>query len=162
MAKKSDAVRPGGEIRWNTSKSLILSRVMVYVFMAAMAAAVIMLPEMLKWYFGSLRKDPSLLVPLMIGLSVSAAWGFGALYCLDRLLRNMARSQVFIPENVRYLRALSWCCFAVSALFFVFCFYYLLGVILAVLAAFAGLIVRVVKNVFKQAVDLQRDNDLTV
>lgn len=50
-----------------------------------------------------------------------------------------------------------------TALFLIFCvYYYILGAILAVLAAFAGLIVRVVKNAFNKAVDLQQENDLTV
>gem|GEM_PF-167065 len=156
------AAGPPEAPRWDKSKSLILSRVMVYVFFAALVAAVITLPWMLEWYFDRMQKDRALLTPLMIGLWISAVWAFGALFCLDRLLWNMARSLVFIPENVRYLRALSWCCFAVSALLIAFCASYLPGAALAVLAAFAGLIVRVVKNAFNKAVDLQRESDLTV
>lgn len=149
-------------LRWNRSRSLILSRVMVYTFYLLLATAVVTLPWLLGWYFGWMKKDESLLYPLMGGLWVSAGWAFGALYCLDRLLRNISRAEVFTPRNVRYLRALSWCCFAVAILFMIFCVYYLLGAVVGVLAAFVGLIVRVVKNVFNKAVELQQENDLTV
>lgn len=147
---------------WSKPRSLLLSRIMVYVFYAALIAAVATLPWLLKWYFNYMHKDVTILLPLMLGLWASAAAAFGALFCLDKLLRNIARGETFVHQNVTLLRLLSWCCFAVAILFIVFCFYYLLGAVISVLAAFAGLIVRVIKNVFSQAVELQTENDLTV
>lgn len=147
---------------WNKSRSLLLSRVMVFIFYAALIAAVATLPWLLRWYFDYMHKDVTILMPLMCGLWASAGAAFGALFCLDKLLRNISRGLTFIPQNVSLLRVLSWCCFAVALLFIVFCVYYLLGAVVSILAAFAGLIVRVIKNVFAQAVELQRENDLTV
>ena len=77
-------------------------------------------------------------------------------------MKRIAAGEVFVEENVKALRAISWCCFLVAIVFFAFFFYYILGLILAILAAFAGLVLRVVKNVFAQAVEIKEENDLTV
>ena len=147
---------------WSRSKSLMLSRVMVYIFYAVLIVLCGSLPWLLRWYMDSLGKQESLFLPLMSGLYLSALAAFVALFCLDRLLLNMRQGHVFTSQNVKLLRFLSWSCYVVSLLFFAFCVYYVAGAIIALLAAFAGLIVRVVKNVFAEALELKQENDLTV
>jgi hypothetical protein len=86
-----------------------------------------------------------------------------ALFRLDRLLSNIMKDLVFTEENVRALRVISWCCFA-EALILTVAALYFAPIIFAVaaVAAFFGLILRVVKNVIDAAVALKSENDFTI
>ena len=81
---------------------------------------------------------------------------------LDMLLANIRKGQPFISRNVTLLRIISYCCFAVSVLFIYFSFLKPFGFAIVFAAAFFGVILRVVKNCFEQAVALREENDLTV
>jgi hypothetical protein len=85
-----------------------------------------------------------------------------ALFYLDRLLANIKKKEVFIVKNVKYLRRISWCCFVVAALLLTGAYSTFLLFLMAVAAAFMGLILRVVKNVIEQAVIIKEENDLTI
>ena len=79
-----------------------------------------------------------------------------------RLLRNISRGDVFTTENVSLLRWISICCAAAVVFGLVGTFFYHPMVILAVAAAFMMLIVRIVRNVFRQAVEMRNELDLTI
>ena len=147
---------------WTKSRSLTLSRIMVALFLLMLAAGCPGLPWLLRWYIGYTAKSGLAQVPVLASLWACAAPAFIALVQLGKMLNNIARDKVFVRDNIRALRLISWCCFAVAAVFVCFFFAYVLGLILAILAAFAGLVLRVVKNVFEQAVELKEENDLTV
>lgn len=147
---------------WTKPRSLMLSRIMTVIFLLLLAAGAAGLPWLLRWYIGYSAKSQLILTPVMVSLWACALPAFVALICLGKMLKNIAHDRVFVRENVRALRLISWCCFAVSLVFLSFFFYYILGLILAILAAFAGLVLRVVKNVFEQAVAIKEENDLTV
>ena len=86
-----------------------------------------------------------------------------ALLSLDRLLRNIRKDVVFSRENVKCLRIISWCCFAVAAVMLCgwpFISYVLIFV--AAAAAFFGLLMRVVKNVIDAACEIKDENDFTI
>jgi hypothetical protein len=86
-----------------------------------------------------------------------------ALFCLDRLLANIMKDAVFTAENVKALRAISWCCFAGAFILTVTALYFApILLVVAAVAAFFGLIVRVVKNVINAAVALKSENDFTI
>jgi hypothetical protein len=87
---------------------------------------------------------------------------FVALFSLDRLLAAIKRSEVFTAGNVRYLRIISWACFAAAFVLLVGSFAHLFFFALAILAAFFGIVLRVVKNLFAAAVELQNENDYTI
>ncbi|WP_411654987.1 DUF2975 domain-containing protein [Anaeromassilibacillus sp. SJQ-1] len=84
------------------------------------------------------------------------------LLCLHRLLRNIRRERVFEKENVTLLRVISWLCIAVGVVTLVSGLYYTSFFLVAAAAAFCGLIVRVVKNVFEQAIAIKTENDYTI
>ena len=67
-----------------------------------------------------------------------------------------------MTSNVKLLRILSYCCFSVTLIFIYFSIYTPVSLAIALAAAFMGLILRVLKNVFSQAVELREENDLTV
>ena len=79
-----------------------------------------------------------------------------------RILFNVRKNVVFDRVNVKYCRFISWCCFAVCAFFFALGFFIPFSFVIAFAAGFIGLVVRVVKNLFNEAVDIKEENDLTV
>jgi len=86
-----------------------------------------------------------------------------ALLSLDLVLRNIKREQVFIRDNVKSLRTISWCCFAIAIVMLCgwpFISYVLLFV--AAAAAFFGLLMRVFKNVVDSACEIKDENDFTI
>ncbi len=97
-----------------------------------------------------------------VSLVAFAVPAYTALIQLYRLLNHLSRGEVFIADNVRCLRRISWCCFGAAAVFLASSLYSVSWTVLTVAALFGGLVLRVVKNVFAAAVDLQDDHDLTI
>ena len=100
----------------------------------------------------------SVYLPMIITLYLAAA----VVTALDRLLSNIRHDKVFIPANVKILRLISYCCFAVSVIFIYFSFIRPFAWLVVIAAAFFGLILRVIKNVFEQAIILKEENDFTI
>lgn len=145
-------------MKWNNDRSLLLSRVCVWVFTVLLAALLLTAPWFWNWILwrSSVR---------MVYIGVTYASGVPAaviLFCLHRLLRNISEEEVFIQENVRSLRIMSWCLMAAALVYLVGSLFDWYLVVLAAAAAFVGLILRVVKNVFAQAVELKNENDFTI
>ncbi|MDR0570408.1 MAG: DUF2975 domain-containing protein [Clostridiales Family XIII bacterium] len=165
-------------MKWDSKKSVILSLACnrAVMVLAVAAAAALLWPPGRSAFVASLMETgsrgrlPPLDMPAVavavpaIALACVAAALF-ALWLLDRLLRNIRGGEVFVRGNVAALRGISWCCFAEAALlalaaflssvFFLFC-------LLALMAGFVGIILRVVKNVIEAAVLLKEENDLTI
>ena len=147
---------------WTQSKSLLLSRVVLMVFLCMLIAGSFGLPWILRWYVNYSGNSNMPYIPVMLCLWTCAVPAFVALLRLRCILNNIADGNVFVADNVLSLRIISWCCFLVAVILCVYFFYYVFGVILAILAAFMGLILRVVKNVFVQALAIKEENDFTV
>ena len=115
-----------------------------------------------RWYFGNSPAAQSIHLAFRITIYCCAVPGFFLLLCLHRLLRNIRRERVFEKENVTLLRVISWLCIAVGVVTLVSGLYYTSFFLVAAAAAFCGLIVRVVKNVFEQAIAIKTENDYTI
>ena len=101
-------------------------------------------------------------VLLIICLYVCNVPGFMLLWCMDKLLRNLRQGKVFDSDNVGLLKNISICCFMISIISLSLCTrIYFLGIV-ALMTAFMGLIVRIVKNVFSSAIAMRSELDLTV
>ena len=91
-------------------------------------------------------------------IPVAVANGF-----LVKLLLLVRRRQVFTDGAVSCLRTISWCCFIEAGLFVVIgVLFFGIDLILAFVAGFLGLVLRVVKNVIEEAVALKAENDFTI
>ncbi len=149
-------------MEWNSDKSLSLSRVCV----AAFALLLLALDIGAYWavgFFIRLRGMSWQSGVLMMGtVYVCSVFAWITLWRLWRLLGNMMQARVFTEENVALLRGVSWCCAAVAAVCLVSALYYLPFFIAAMAAGFMALIVRIVKNVFQQAVGMKDELDYTV
>lgn len=99
---------------------------------------------------------------LALCLYLCNAPAFGLLHCMARLLGNLKQGEVFIAANVQLLGWIARCCFAACAICLISCIWVLPLGIIAIAAGFMGLIVRIVRDVFAQAVPMRAELDLTV
>lgn len=147
---------------WNPTKSVRLSSICTKIAMVLVIGAAFVIPELIPTYVNYTGKNPEISQSLLITVYLCILPAMVSLICLDRLLFNIRREEVFVEKNVKILRALSWCSFVVSAILFISGFYYILFVIIAICAAFLGMILRVIKNVFDQAIAIKHENDFTI
>ena len=147
---------------WNKHKSIVLSNVMIKLSYLVWLAGLAFPP----YYATLIYTHPMDHLPRYIAhlalLYLALAVGLIVLIRLDQLLGNVRRGDVFIAANTGHLRAISYCCFAVGTLFIGYGFLWFVGFIVAAAILFLGLILRVLKNVFEQAVALREDNDATI
>lgn len=150
---------------WNKDKSIILSSCIIKAVYVAAAVCCFAAPFMVRYYDDTVQIShglPSVFVPLLVTLYCVVPPAVGALICLDLLLHNIRKGRPFIAQNVKLLRIISYCCFGVSAVFVYFSFLKPFAFVIVFAAAFIGLILRVVKNCFEQAVAIREENDFTI
>ena len=148
---------------WSESRSLVLSKICLILFMALLLAAAILAPRLVRWLmYMSVQARMAdrwlFLGTIYVGCAPAAA----LLFCLYMFLHRIGKGRVFVKENIFYLRFISWCCFFGAVICLVSGLYYFPWYVVGVAAAFAGIIVRVIKNVFAKAVSLQDDAKLTI
>lgn len=148
---------------WNGEKSIILTKLCIVIFMGLLLAVVVSAPWLTDWFTdvsqaGQGENRAYFMATIYVGF-VPAAY---LLYSLFKLLRRIETGQVFTAENVELLRRISWTCFAGAVVALISLFYYTPWAFVAIAAAFMGLIVRVVKNVVAQAVELKNEADYIV
>ena len=154
---------------WNDRKSVILSKCCVFVAMAMLLTVVIGTP----WFFDGLLTRLSdggmlratlyhLRAYFMTTIYVGFFPAAGLLVSLFLLLHRIEKGRLFVRENTASLRHISWCCFAGAIVSLVSMTYWLPWLVIAIAAAFIGLIVRVIKNIFEKAVLLQDEADFTI
>nr|WP_315025281.1 DUF2975 domain-containing protein [uncultured Aminipila sp.] len=149
---------------WNSNKSLQLSCICTRLVMVLVVACAIALPYLIDIYLsiGPYYISDINTKPFMTILYVCCIPALAALFSLDRLLVNIKKEEIFIKKNVAHLRSISWCCFGVAILVAMAGYYYFLFYFVAIVVAFIGLILRVVKNVIDQAVSIKAENDFTI
>ncbi len=149
-------------LNWNKDKSIQLSRICVIVF-AVLLLALDIGCYWLASRYAEIRPVPWQFTALrMTAVYLCSVFGWILLWNMWKLLGNLSRGSVFVSENVRRLRLVSWCCFGAATVCLVFCFSCLPFLFIAAAAAFMGLIVRIVKNVFQQAIAMKSELDLTI
>ncbi|MDR2132007.1 MAG: DUF2975 domain-containing protein [Clostridiales Family XIII bacterium] len=156
---------------WNSMRSVKLSIfcTRLVVLTVALSAAGVVTPagrDALRYTFaGAIAQSggDENLIAILILYYVCCVPALAALFLLDRLLANIKKGLVFTEENVRALRAISWCCFAEAFILAVAALRLAPTLFaVAVVMAFFGLILRVVKNVIDAAVALKFENDFTI
>jgi hypothetical protein len=149
---------------WNKDKSVVLSQVCIVVFAILLAAADIGAYWLVSWFMGVSRalgglRDGYLLLATVYSCSVFA-WIL--LMNLWKLLTNIQRGMPFEMTSVKYLRISSWCCAGVCAICLLGTLYFIPLILVSVASGFMALIVRIIKNVFEQAIAMKTELDYTV
>jgi len=109
-------------------------------------------------YLGGL-KDGYFILATVYSCSVFA-WIL--LVNLWKLLANIQKGMPFEESSVRCLRASSWCCAGVCAICLLGTLYYVPLILVSVASGFMALIVRIIKNIFEQAIAMKTELDYTV
>ena len=125
-------------------------------------ALVFTLPWLLDWY--CTLRNISIVPKTMIAVAfyVSVVPITLALWQFDTILRNLLKDKVFLKENVRRIRIIQWCCFAVSLICLPAALFYYPLIFLVVIMGFLSLVVAVVCRVMDEAVAIREENDLTI
>ena len=165
---------------WTKKRSVILSLIFTRVFIGVAILAAAVLPFIL---FGGSSSDlainffgiypekgllyigmpPKTLLILVICIYSCFVPAMIALISLDMVLRNVKQGKVFIRNNVKYLRTISWCCFVIAIILLIgWPFISYIFVFAAAVAVFSGLLIRVFKNVIDAACEIQDENDFTI
>ena len=155
---------------WNRHRSLVLSKVCVVLLGAADLAVMGGCPWILQWLLGYSQSagtrfqsaSTQFTVFFYITIYAGGLLALLVLYHLLRLLNNIGRGDVFVDENVVRLRYISWLCGLAAVLAAVSAFYYVPWAALAVAAAFMCVIVRVIKNVMAEAVEMRQEMNYTI
>ena len=150
-------------MKWNDDKSLLLTRVCVWLSAAALVLLCVSAPWLFSWFIQKrLILPPQSRDYFLVTTYTVAVPAAVTLYMMNRLLANIRKEAVFTEKNTRYLRGMSWCCLAAGLIFLVSSFYYLPFFALCAAAVFMALILRVIKNVFAQAEEIKKENDYTI
>ena len=145
--------------------TLNLTRLTLWITrLVALVIAVFLfvLPPLLNWYctLRNISIVPKTMITIAFYVSVIpislALWQF------DALLRNLLNDKVFLKENVRRIRIIQWCCFAVSLICLPAALFYYPLIFLVVIMGFLSLVVAVVCRVMDEAVAIREENDLTI
>ena len=146
-------------------RSILLSQGLLVLF----TAAVVFLDIRCQWFWGWIsgsgilgtvkESDKYLFLGCLFGCSLPA---YVLLYSMHILLKRVQNGSVFTPENVRLLGIVSLCCFLAALLCLAFSWRFPVLLVITVAAGFVGLIVRIVKNVFQQALRMKDELDYTV
>ena len=125
-------------------------------------AAAVLLPRFTKWYITYMGRPENLRNIILAVCYICLPFALLALFSLRRLLKNIMRGKTFVPDNTKQLNLLFICC-ALAAVITLFAgYFYLPFYIISVAAAFFALILRVIKNVFRSAIELKSENELTI
>ncbi len=150
-------------MKWNGKASIGFSKICVVLFAAVAMVILLSAPWLTDWFVHFSRaRILQAQGFFMATIYTAAVFIFPILWKMWQLLEEIGKDNVFIPQNVQRLRTISWCCFAVAVICLVSTAYYLPYFMLAAMAAFMALIVRVVKNIMQQAVELKNENDYTI
>lgn len=149
-------------MKWNQDQSVKLSQVCIALFMVALVILSLFSPRLLRQFI-LFRGEELRKLPLFLATVYSTALpALLVLTALWRMLKRIGRGEVFVQENVTALRMISWCCMAAGAIYLVSSLYYVTYFLLGLAGTFMGLILRVVKNVFAEALEIKLENDYTI
>ena len=127
-----------------------------------LALFVVALPVLLRWYAGFRPLVESARYALLLAFYPCAIAAALALFHMDRLLGAILEGQIFIRKNVSRIRAIRWCCAAISLVCLPATFFYMPLAFMVVIMAFLALVITVLVRVMTAAVEIREENDLTI
>ena len=144
------------------NRSIKLTGILIKTAIVLCFISLFIMPYGAKIYRQVSLMNDDVTIPLLITFYSCAAVGFVILFVLDRLVANISRGDVFVSGNIKLLRILSYLCFIISLIALIFARFRIIVFVITFAAAFFGLILRVIKNCFEEAVQLREENDFTI
>lgn len=156
-------------LKISTKLSNTLSFIIAVIFLVLCVAAVFFMPTVIDMLIdtpdnigdrGSITTAGRVFVHIVSYILLSVFMMADVLSIF--LLFRVRKGKVFTPISVSLIRGVSWCCFGISVTFLLLGIYFQLALIMAFLAFFLSVCLRVVKNVIEEATEIKQENDLTV
>lgn len=144
------------------NSSVKLSLYLTNLIIALFCAAAVFLPFLTKWYIIYMGRPENLRKIILAVCYTCLPFALLALFSLRQLLKNIMRGETFVHDNIKQLDLLFICCAAAAVITFFSGYFYLPFYIISVAAAFFSLILRVIKNVFRSAIEIKSENELTI
>lgn len=144
--------------------SSYVKRVLDLVFLGGLGI-IITLPYALKWYINTLPYTSSENYFFMLGfLYFTGIVCLGLVNEIRKIFKTLNRRNPFMMDNVKSLNRVGWSCFIIAAAYILKIFLYnsVLTAIITMVFIIAGLFAIVLAEVFRQAIEVKEENDLTI
>ncbi len=132
----------------------------------ALAALIFTMPSFFSWFYSALNGETqsakAVIKTVVTAFYICVPFAAAALFMMIKILINILNDRVFVFANVVLFRFLSWCCYAVLIITFVFGLRYIPLFVIAFAMGVAGTLLRVIKNIMQAAVELREENELTI
>jgi len=151
-------------MNWNSHKSVTLSLIVTWMGLVFAIGFGVGLVPALKLRFSE-RVFDDFVIRTLGPVYACLLFGIVAMVVLIQLLSDIRRNEVFTSDNVWRLRLISYCGFAITVACVVGAVITPLPiefVLVALIAGFMGLLMRVIKNVIEAARLLKEDADYTI
>ena len=132
----------------------------------ALAALIFKMPSFFSWFYsafnGETQSAKAVIKTVVTAFYICVPFAAAALFMMIKILINILNDRVFVFANVVLFRFLSWCCYAVLIITFIFGLRYIPLFVIAFAMGVAGTLLRVIKNIMQAAVELREENELTI
>ncbi len=128
-------------------------------------AILISLPYLIKWYIGLLYWGTSELYWFLLPfLYVTGVFAVVIVFEMKRVFMRLSKRNPFMEENIKSLKHISVSSFIIAAVYVIKIIFFnsFLTIILCMAFVIAGLFMLVLAEVFRQAMLVKEENDLTI
>ena len=125
----------------------------------------ISLPFSLKWYFGVIYRISSENYYFLLGfLYITGFFCLVIVFELKKIFKTLNRRNPFMMDNVKSLNRMAISAFIIALLYVIKVIFYnsFLTVIITMVFIVAGLFTVIFAEVFRQAIQVKEENDLTI
>ncbi len=155
----------GKNNKGSNERSILYSKIIIVVFGILLLLVDLRGPWVIRYllelspanYFGNVAHTLMLVYLYLCNIPA-----YIVLAQLFLLLKRITKGEIFTVINIKCFRVVSWCCLIVGVITLPFILIWPLLSVVALAAGLVGLILRIVKNVFEQAVSMKDELDFTV
>jgi len=144
--------------------SSLVKRLLDLVFLGGLGI-LITLPYVLRWYMNALSLTSSENYNFLLGfLYITGVVCLVLVNEIRKIFKTLNRRNPFMLDNVKSLNRVGVACFIIAAAYLVKIFFYnsVLTAIITMVFIIAGLFSVVLAEVFRQAIEVKEENDLTI
>ncbi|MEE1155381.1 MAG: DUF2975 domain-containing protein [Acutalibacteraceae bacterium] len=144
------------------SKSIFASMWVVRIIILLMATSAFFMPTVGSYYNQLANHGVDITFPITIGLYILLIPAMATMVALHFLLNNIKKGNMFDKQNIAYLTLISVGLFIIGAICLGIATFSWVFSLISAAFLFVAVILLVVKNVFKQAVNIKEENDFTI